>query len=45
MALNADTFDAVIREDMRDIWLLEKTKWFPRTDTKANIAYDKRTPG
>ena len=45
MALSGDTLDDVVRDEMRDQWSLVKTKWFPRTDTKENIAYDKRTPG
>jgi hypothetical protein len=29
----------------RDHWEANKHKWFPRTDTEDNAAYDKRTPG
>ena len=45
MALSGETLDDVVREDMRDEWSSVKRQWFPRTDTKENIAYDKRTPG
>ena len=30
---------------MREVYELEKHKWFPRTDTAENRAFDKRTAG
>jgi hypothetical protein len=38
-------FETLIKPDMKEIWNQEKHQWFPRTDTKENKAYDKRTPG
>ena len=45
MALSCETLDDVVREEMKDEWEKEKLRWFPRTDTKQNAAFDKRTPG
>ena len=45
MALSGDSLDDIIKPELRDEWVNEKQKWFPRTDTKEHIAYDKRTPG
>lgn len=44
MALT-DTFDNLIKPTMLQEWEQEKHKWFMRTDTKENIAFDKRKPG
>ena len=43
--LSADTLEEVIKPDMRQVYDIEKKKWFPRTDTPEHEAYDKRTPG
>ncbi|XP_078601001.1 uncharacterized protein LOC144876010 [Branchiostoma floridae x Branchiostoma japonicum] len=45
IAISADKLEDVIKPDMRDSYFREKSDWFPRTDTKQNAAYDKRTPG
>ena len=44
-ALSGKTLDDVIRPELREEWEEAKRKWFPRTDTPENIAFDKRTPG
>ena len=45
LAISGRTLDDVIRPELREQWEMVKTKWFPRTDTPENIAFDKRTPG
>lgn len=45
MALSGDNLDELVKPNMLDEWARVKSKWFPRTDTPENIAYDKRTPG
>jgi len=44
MALT-DSFEKLIKPDLQKEFELERNKWFPRTDTPENIAYDKRKPG
>jgi hypothetical protein len=44
MALT-DSFENLIKPSMRNVWEQEKHKWFMRTDTKENKAFDKRKPG
>jgi hypothetical protein len=44
MALT-DDFDKLIKPEMRAEFEIDKHNWFPRTDTKENSDYDKRTPG
>ena len=44
MALT-DDFDKLIKPSMLEIWEKEKHKWFMRTDTPENKAFDKRKPG
>jgi len=44
MALT-DKFENLIKPELQNEFKLEKNKWFPRTDTKKHIAYDKRKPG
>jgi hypothetical protein len=44
MALT-DDFEKLIKPEMRDVYEAEKHKWFMRTDTNENKAFDKRRPG
>ena len=44
LALSADSLDKVIKPGMWDEWVIARKKWFPRTDTPENAAYDRRTP-
>ena len=37
--------DELIRTDKREVYETEKIDWFPRDDTDAHKAFDKRTPG
>ena len=45
MALSANTLDDVIKPHLQREFSQVKQRWFPRTDTQENSAYDKRTPG
>ena len=45
LALSAETLDELVKPHLREEWKLAKKKWFPRTDTPENEAYDLRTPG
>lgn len=45
MALSGDCLDAVIKPHLQEEFNRVKNQWFPRTDTPANAAFDKRTPG
>jgi len=47
MALAGESFEELIKPEMREEFELDKHKWFPRprTDTPEHKAYDKRTPG
>ena len=45
IALSADTLEEVIKLDLRQLYDIEKKKWFLRTDIPEHAAYDKRTPG
>jgi hypothetical protein len=44
MALT-DDFENLVKSDLRDEFQKDKNNWFPRNDSKANAAYDKRKPG
>ena len=44
MALT-DSFEKLIKPELQNEFELERNKWFPRTDTTENKAYDKRKPG
>lgn len=44
MALTDDFFK-LIKPEMKEEFEKDKNRWFPRTDTKEHIAYDKRTAG
>ncbi len=45
LAASAETLDEIVKPEMKHLWGAAKVKWFPRTDTAENAAYDKRTPG
>ena len=45
MALSAKTLDEVVKPELKEEWNNNKHKWFPRSDTPENAAYDLRTPG
>ena len=45
MALSSEKFEDLIKPEMKEEFERDKYNWFPRTDTKENIAYDKRKPG
>ncbi|XP_071834987.1 uncharacterized protein [Apostichopus japonicus] len=45
LAISGDSLESVIKPGMRSEFERDKYKWFPRTDTPENKAYDKRTPG
>ena len=45
MAISGESLDAIIKPSLRVEFETNKHQWFPRTDTPANKAYDKRTPG
>ena len=45
MALGGDSVDALVKPELREEFEAVKDQWFPRTDTKENAAYEKRTPG
>ena len=38
-------FEYLIKPELKEHYLLNKNKWFPRDDTKENAKFDKRTPG
>src|SRR5271165_4369465 len=44
MALTND-FENLIKPDLRNEFETDRNNWFPRNDSKANAAYDKRKPG
>ena len=45
LALSATSLDEVIKPEMQSEWPETKARWFPRSDSPENKAYDKRTPG
>ncbi|XP_063966739.1 uncharacterized protein LOC135156886 [Lytechinus pictus] len=45
IAISSDSFDKIIKRNMRERYEIDKTNWFPRNDTQENARYDKRTPG
>ena len=45
MAITAESFDEIIKPEMKEIYEKEKYNWFPRTDTEEHLKYDTRTPG
>jgi hypothetical protein len=38
-------FISLVKKDKREEFMKDYNNWFPRTDTKENIAYDQRKPG
>ena len=45
LAISGESLDELIRPDKREVYETEKIDWFPRDDTDAHKAFDKRTPG
>jgi hypothetical protein len=45
IAISGDSVESLVRPQLRNEFEQDKHNWFPRTDTSANKAYDKRTPG
>ena len=45
MALAGDIFEELVCDERRDEYLLERSKWFPRSHPEQAVAYDKREPG
>ena len=45
LAISGNTLDEIIKPEKRALYEREKNKWFPREDTPAHKAFDKRTPG
>ncbi|KAL9973270.1 hypothetical protein ACROYT_G019700 [Oculina patagonica] len=45
IALSGPSVESLVRLELREEFEKDKCKWFPRTDTPENKAYDKRTPG
>ena len=45
IAFSAENFEDLIKPELKEDYLLNKNKWFPRDDTKENAKFDKRTPG
>ena len=44
MAISAQRLEDIIKPHLRDQFQREKSSWFPRDDTPAHRAFDKRTP-
>ena len=45
MALSGESVASLVKPELRADFKADKNNWFPRTDTPANKAYDKRKPG
>ena len=45
IALSGPSVESLVRPELKEEFQQDKCNWFPRTDTKENKAYDKRTPG
>ena len=45
MALSAGNLEDVVKPHLQREFVHVKEQWFPRTDTRENAAYNKRTPG
>ncbi|XP_072043754.1 uncharacterized protein [Amphiura filiformis] len=45
IALAGESLEELVKPELRERFHKEKHQWFPRTDTLANAAHDKRTPG
>ena len=45
IAISGPSVESLVRPELREEFEKDKCKWFPRTDTSENKAYDKRTPG
>jgi hypothetical protein len=45
MGIAGESFDELVRPELKEEFEKDKNNWFPRTDTKENRAFDKRKPG
>jgi hypothetical protein len=45
IAFSGEHFEDLIKPELKEDYLLNKNKWFPRDDTKEHAKFDKRTPG
>jgi hypothetical protein len=45
IAFSGEKFEDLIKPELKEDYLLNKNKWFPRDDTKEHAKFDKRTPG
>ena len=45
IAFSAQNFEDLIKPELKEHYLQNKHKWFPRDDTKEHAKFDKRTPG
>ena len=45
LGISSQTFDELVKPELKAEYEQDKGNWFPRTDTKENMAHDKRTPG
>jgi len=45
IAVAGNSLEELIKPELREEFEADKNNWLPRTDTPANRAYDKRTPG
>ena len=45
IAFSGENFEDLIKPELKEHYLLNKNKWFPRDDTKENAKFDKRSPG
>lgn len=45
IALAGESLEELVKPQLQTRFHKEKYLWLPRTDTAANVAYDKRTPG
>ena len=45
IAFSGENFEDLIKPELKEDYLINKYKWFPRDDTKEHAKFDKRTPG
>ncbi|XP_038054119.1 uncharacterized protein LOC119726483 [Patiria miniata] len=45
LAISGESLDTIVKPELQEEFQREKGSWFPREDSAAHRAYDKRTPG
>lgn len=45
IAISGNSVEELVRPELKEVFKQDRCNWFPRTDSTANAAYDKRTPG